>query len=47
MPARADAAIGAGMLGLWLKVDRDTTDTLTTVVEKAEETGKYEHQDNV
>jgi len=29
--AVADAAIGAGLLGVWLKVDRDTTDTLQTI----------------
>lgn len=35
--AVADAAIGAGMLGLWLKVDRDTVETIAVVAEKETE----------
>lgn len=32
--AVADAAIGLGLLGMWLKVDRDTTETITVVEEQ-------------
>lgn len=32
--AVADAAIAGGLLGVWLKVDRDTTETIAVVSEK-------------